>query len=74
MVSGTVNSQFLVHDQHLEAVLDIGGADVGVIVEGQDPGVRVQFLQLFCMPLPTTWFGRQPKGWRMMKLRQPSLA
>ena len=64
MVGGSVGLMlgFLGHNHHLETVLQVGKA-AGYIS-----------LSRLATPRPTTWLGRQPKGCRMMKLRQPFLA
>ena len=43
------------HHKHLQPVLDIGEAHIGVVIERQNIRMRIAFLELLDDAAPTTW-------------------
>lgn len=51
-----------VHDEHLQAVFDVGEANVGIEVEGQNLRIGVQLLQAFRYTAAYYVVGKAPEG------------
>ena len=50
------------HDEHLQAVFQVGEADVGVVVQGQDLGVGVHLLEPLGHPAAHHMIGQAAEG------------
>jgi hypothetical protein len=51
-----------VHNEHLEAVFDVGEAGVGVVVKGEDLNVGVFFFEAFYDSASADVVGQAPEG------------
>ena len=60
-------------EHEFDSVELVDFAGTGIVVDGYDVGGRICLPQSLDNALPTTWFGRQPKGWVHTMFGTPSL-